>query len=181
MQTYIVLLRGINVSGKNILKMDALKTVLLEANFQNCTTYIQSGNIVFRTPILSPKTIQNTIKILLKENFNMDIPILVLKPERLVQLNIDNPFSSEAPKEIYFTLLSRLPEQEKLNLLTETSSKEDSFFIKNDHIYVHSPGGYGKTKFNNNFFEKKLDTTATTRNWKTIQKLIEIAQQVTNH
>ncbi len=180
MQTYIVLLRGINVGGKNILKMDALKKALHKADYKNCTTYIQSGNIIFQSTIESHNIIEDQIKKLLLDTFNLEVPVLAVKLSKLQHLKISNPFVLKDTKDLYFTLLSKTPLPENLLKLSETKHKEDAFTLIEDIIYIHCPGGFGKTKFNNNYFENKLKTSATTRNWKTINKLIEMAEQVEN-
>jgi uncharacterized protein (DUF1697 family) len=91
-----------------------------------------------------------------------------------------NPFTKEKsidPKKLHFTFLSETPDREKMDQIKEVDFSPDQFIIKGKEIYLHIPGSYGETKLSNKFFENKLKVSATTRNWNTVNKLCEMAQQ----
>lgn len=175
MQQYITILRGINVSGKNKIKMADLKQLLLDNHFEEVQTYIQSGNIVFQTSLKDPAT---AIHQLIKKSFGYDIPVLTKTRQQWENAIKNNPLLHSPkylPQFMHFTFLAQHPSLEQVSSLPENTHKDDYFTIHNDVIYIYCPNGYGKTKFNNNFFEKKLNISATTRNYKTTLKLLDIA------
>jgi len=177
---YIVLLRGINVSGKNKLKMADLRAMLEAMNFGNVQTYIQSGNIIFEHPKTPSSTLEERIKGQLMERFGYDIPVLALTVDELKDIFNHNPFLTKRNEDIaklYVTILKEKPDNERVSVVKEIEYKTDEFEMRDKLIYVFSPGGYGRTKFTNNFFEAKLKVQATTRNWKTITKLVEMSNE----
>ena len=169
MNAFIIILRGINVSGKNKLLMQELRDLLNELNFENVQTYIQSGNIVLST-VDDKENVATKIQEAIKTQFSYEIPVLVKTVAAWKQAIANNPYKEVEAKQQYFTFLS-----EKSNVTQiEVNAKEDEFTIIDDVVYVNAVGGYGKTKLNNNFFEKKLKVTATTRNLKTTMKLLDL-------
>ncbi len=181
MKTYIALLRGINVSGQKSIKMAVLKTMFENIGFSSVTTYIQSGNIVFKSNQTDTVTLSGVIKKEIAKHFGFDVPVLVLTPETLTAIYNNNPFAERIEKNViedkkmYFTLLSSAPDTTLTTELSSYASKEEAFVITDKVVYFYAANGYGKTKLNNNFFEKKLKCSATTRNLKTVIKLLELS------
>ena len=174
---YIVLLRGINVSGKNKLKMADLRAMLADMGFAEVQTYIQSGNIVLETEEVTETELEGRIKRQIKATFDYDVPTLVLKAEAWRVVFEGNPFLQNRQEDItklHVTLLAELPDNELVETLKSVQHKADEFQIIGKNIYLFCPDGYGRTKFTNTFFERKLKVAATTRNWKTVTKLAEI-------
>ncbi|CAM1372374.1 DUF1697 domain-containing protein [Tenacibaculum xiamenense] len=172
MKTYIIILRGINVSGKNKLPMKDLKELLEDINYKDVQTYIQSGNVILKSDD-SKEVIALNIKASIKNKFDYEVPTLVRTIEEWKEAIEKNPYKSVEEKQQYFTFLSGTPEE----VVIEIDAKDDEFEIINDVVYVNAVGGYGKTKLSNVFFEKKLRVTATTRNLKTTLKLLELAME----
>ena len=171
-QTYIVLLRGINVSGKNKLPMLDLKELLNKQGFQDLQTYIQSGNVVLKST-KTKEAISLIIKKGIQNAFGYEVPVLVKTLIEWEKAIANNPYKEVEAKQQYFTFLS---EASKEKIIAITNTKEDAYTIIEDVVYVNAVGGYGKTKLNNNVFEKKLNSTATTRNLKTTLKLLALAK-----
>lgn len=171
METYIVILRGINVSGKNKLPMQELRDLLKRLNFLDVKTYIQSGNILLKSEN-DKASISSKIKQAIEHNFGYQVPVLVKTISEWETVITNNPYKSVGEKQQYFTFLSEVPKHNTIEL----DAKDDEFTIINDVVYVNAVGGYGKTKLNNNLFEKKLKVIATTRNLKTTLKLLELAK-----
>lgn len=178
MPTYISILRGINVSGKNLIKMDALKKMFENLQFKNIQTYIQSGNIIFSTQSNSVKSLETKIASQIKKDFGFDVLVIVLTAEKLRGIIQQNPFTKDKQKDIsylYVTFLTDSPNEFDIKgILEKRSAGEEIEFGKNA-IYLFCPGGYGQTKLNNNFLESKLKVNATTRNWKTANELLKLA------
>ncbi|WP_397445444.1 DUF1697 domain-containing protein [Polaribacter sp. R77954] len=172
MKKYIVLLRGINVSGKNKIPMVDLRRLLTALKFQKVQTYIQSGNIILEAN-LNRNDICDTIKIGIKEKFGFDVPVIAKTISEWKKAIANYPFAIENEKIVAFTFLDRTPE---INEIEIKNIGEDQFKIDGDLIYVYCSNGFGKSKINNNIFEKKLKVTATTRNLRTTLKLLQIAE-----
>lgn len=177
MQTYIALLRGINVGGKKI-KMTELKVSFEELGFTDVVTYIQSGNVVFNSTITNVKSIQKNIETNLLSQYNFEVPVLLLKPKELKNIIEKNPFTKDPNREekfFYVVFLFEKPKEELIKKLYEIKVQNEEFYFESSSIYLYPCNGYGEAKMNNNFFENKLKVKATTRNWNTVNKLLEIA------
>lgn len=177
MLTYIALLRGINVSGHHKIKMTELQQLFMELGFKNVTTYIQSGNVVFRTNLEEPNKIEQQIINGIKHTFGYLVQVIVITKKSLETINASNPFLNEPNidiKKLHVTLLSNKPNENDIVPLKTLSKNGDSFINVDKTIYLYCPNGYGKTLLNNNLFERKLKISATTRNWNTISKLVEL-------
>ncbi|MEI6766089.1 MAG: DUF1697 domain-containing protein [Bacteroidota bacterium] len=177
MKTYIAILRGINVSGRNIIKMDALRIMMINEGFSNVTTYIQSGNIIFQYKKTAEEKIAHIISGLILQHFSLSVPALVIKKDALIHIVENHPFLNKCKDDlskIHVTLMSDNPGTLADNLPHDTYLP-DEFCIEGKTVYLYCPNGYGNTKLNNTFFENKLKTTATTRNMKTMQELVNLS------
>ncbi|QTD37255.1 DUF1697 domain-containing protein [Polaribacter batillariae] len=172
MKKYIVLLRGINVSGKNKIPMADLRTILTSLGFKNVQTYIQSGNIILETTLEKEETCSK-IKKGIQEEFGFDVPVLARTIEEWKKVIDNYPFSIENEKIVAFAFLSKKPKNLNLEI---RNLDEDKFQLNDDVVYLYCPSGFGKTKLTNNTIEKKLNVIATTRNYKTTLKLLELAK-----
>jgi uncharacterized protein (DUF1697 family) len=179
MITYIAILRGINVSGKRIIKMDALKEMLTELNFENVRTYIQSGNIVFEAKKINSNQLEKILSEEMKKQFGFDVPVIVLDIDELKSIITKNPFINNKKNDsahLYITFLNEEPVKAIAAKIPVTDYLPDEFSVFGKAVYLHCPNGYGNTKLNNTFFENKLKVSATTRNWKTTCQLLKIAE-----
>jgi uncharacterized protein (DUF1697 family) len=179
MAKFIALLKGINVSGQKKIIMSALKTLFEDLKFTNVQTYIQSGNVMFDSKVTNLKRLKIKIENRIKETCGFDVEVIVKTPDELRDALENNPFLKSKKNNdegIYFTFLSGKPLIDNIKKLTEVDYKPEEYTIKEDVIYLNFPKGYGKSKMNNNFLEKKLKVNATTRNYKTVKALLEIAK-----
>lgn len=177
MKSYIAILRGINVSGKNLIKMEALKDVLAGLKLTDIKTYIQSGNIGFKANKQSEERISETISKAIKKQWQYDVPVIVFEKSYLESVIKNNPFIKRKgldPAFLHVTFLNSYPDPELVKSLDVNAFKPDECIYGDKAFYLYIPGGYGHTKFNNTFFEKKLKVNATTRNWKTVTVLTEL-------
>lgn len=180
MKTYIVLLRGVNVSGKNIVKMAVLKTVLIDNCFKNVTTYIQSGNVILSSD-LSKEAVSNKIQQLIYDHFQLQIAVFCLDLQEMEFALKNNPFTENIePNKLFFTFLNEEPAADLLADLQKIDFVNDQFKVIDKVLYFYLPNGMSNSKLNNNFFEKKLKVTATGRNLNTIHKLIDLAKVSNN-
>lgn len=178
MKTYVALLRGINVSGHKKVPMAELRDILFKVGFVNVQTYIQSGNVIFRSTEEDIQKLTQIIQKEIKNYFDFEVPVLIKTNDELLNIFNDCPFSQEKRESSYFTLLYWTPDQLLVDNLGELKYPNEEIIILNSCIYFYSSIGYGNTKYNNNFFERKLKVTATARNYKTMLKLLSLSSDL---
>lgn len=177
MKTYIALLRGINVSGQKKIKMSDLRLFLEENGFNNVDTYIQSGNIVFQTKEENITKLENKISEIIKNQYGFDVPVVVKTSEEISNILANNPYKDSDDLEsnkIYFVLLKEAPTKENITVLTSISFENETLRVNFQCVYLRCALGAGKAKCTNNLIEKKLQVSATTRNYRTMLKLQEL-------
>jgi len=172
MKTYIVILRGINVSGKNILPMAELRELLSNLKFENVKTYIQSGNVVLNSEMSKDEVIEK-VKNGIATKFGYDVPVLVRTIEEWEKAIENNPYPTENHKIVSFTFLSEVPIETTIEV---NIINDDEYTVVSDMVYMYCPDGFGRTKLTNNLFEKKLKVIATSRNYKTTMKVLALAK-----
>jgi uncharacterized protein (DUF1697 family) len=174
MNKYAAFIRGINVGGIT-LKMADLKAILTGIEFKNVTTYIQSGNVIFDSNEIDKSLLERKIREAIKRKSRIEVAIFVKTKEQIQSLVSNNPFEKNMDeKRIYVTMLSKAPVGEKVGKIEAVNGANEKFILKKDVIYSYYGNGYGKSKYTNNYFEKVLDVSATTRNWTTINKIFDI-------
>lgn len=171
MTRYVALLRGINVAGKNIIRMDELEKSFSALGFAKVQTYLQSGNVLFSTDKSVEKKLADTIFSKIKHDFSLDVPVLVLSARELDEIAGSNPFGPKPgsdEKMFYCTFLFNPVSRENFHALDLPSAEGERAALHGNSILLYCPHGYGKTKLNNSYFERVLKVTATTRNWRTV-------------
>jgi len=179
--TYISILRGINVGGRNSIKMDALRQMYSDLGYTDVQSYIQSGNVLFRHQRSDTRTLEQVISRCIAETFGINVPVLVLTIDELRNAINNNPFTTTDPKDpntIHLNFLSEMPDTGLVDKITPERFLPDEFRLLGKVIYLHCPNGYGNTKLNNTFFEKKLKIAATCRNLKTTTELLAMADKL---
>jgi uncharacterized protein (DUF1697 family) len=178
MNTYIALLRGINVSGQKTIRMTDLKQLVESMGFQQVVTYVQSGNVVFQAVDENPARLETAIRAEIQRVFGFEVAVLIRTAADLQRVAAANPFVQrpESPVGLYVTFLAQRPPQAVLNQLKVPLAELDEYVMGDQEIFLYCPGGYGRTKLSNTFFERKLKMPATTRNWKTVCTLLEMAR-----
>lgn len=178
MHTYIALLRGINVNGQKMMSMEKLRTLLEDLGFTGVTTYIQSGNAVFQAGKSPHFVLEKKIQASILDVFGFSVPVMVKTTNEWSEVVKKNPFSKREhidESKLHTTFLSDMPNQSVVDEILAGEYGEDECIFSGKTVYLFCPNGYGKTKLANTFFEKKTSLIATTRNWKTILKLLELA------
>ncbi len=179
MHTFISILRGINVSGQRKILMADLKALYENLKFKDVITYIQSGNVIFKT---SEKSSNQSLSLLIEKailkQYKFDVPVIVRSIEEIENTIAINPFLKEKNiniEKLHVTFLAETPTQINLDSLKNINYPPDKFIVIDKEVFLYCPDNYGETKLSNKFFETKLKVAATTRNWKTINKLVEIS------
>jgi len=179
MNTKIAILRGINVGGKRKILMVDLKLLFEDLGFINITTYIQSGNVIFNSETkLTDIQITEKIENAITNKYGFTVPVIIKSIKEIEESIIENPFYQKDNQDInklHLTLLKEQPTSEN-QMKTESYNYEpDKFAIKGKNVFIFCKGKYHQSKLTNNFFENKLKVSATTRNWKTILKLVKLS------
>jgi uncharacterized protein (DUF1697 family) len=182
MTTYISILRGVNVGGVRKIKMDDLKKLYEELGFDKVITYIQSGNVIFKSEDhLSNEKAALIICNALFRKYGYEVPVLVRTTEEMQNTLISNSFLNDKDLDqdkMHVTFLAKLPEKEHLEAISKYDYSPDRFEIVDKDVFLYCPNGYGTSKLSNSFFENKLKVSATTRNWRTVKTLAEMAKVV---
>lgn len=175
---YIAILRGINVGANRKVPMAELKVLCAELGLINVQSYIQSGNIIFELAKPKPvSALQDRLHLTISETFGFDIPVIVRTAEEMAKSIANNPFLKEKDADIerlHLTFLKENPSPELVEKIKQLQFLPDRFDIIGNDVFIYCENGYGTSKLINPFFEKKLGVTATTRNWKTVMKLLEL-------
>jgi uncharacterized protein (DUF1697 family) len=163
MITHLALLRGINVSGHNMIKMEALKSTLEAIGFQKVRTYIQSGNVFVDAEEESASKVG-----------------FLIKQEILLACFANNPFLKEKEadlKKLYVAFVSIPLKSESINDLKMSQVKPDEVSIDQNRIYIKYAVGAGKTRLDQKYIEKKLNVVLTIRNWNTVTQLLKMYEE----
>ena len=176
MTAYIAMLRGVNVGG-NPLKMDWLRAACEEIGLRDVRTYVQSGNIVF-TSRLGAAAIAQTLKATVDAQTRLPVRVVIRSAAELAKIVAGNPFLKQDDVDVaklHVTFLDKTPAQSPLARLDALAGSRDQYRLAGREIYLHCPINYGETKLSNTAIEKVLGVGATTRNWKTVTTLYEMA------
>ena len=175
-EAYVALLRGINVGGKHILPMKELAAIFAAGKCSDVCTYIQSGNVLFKATPEAARRLPAQMSAKIQERFGFSAPVILRTREELAEVVRSNPFLSRGVPEtalhVYF--LADSPDAGAVKALDTNRSAPDEFRVIGRQIYLYVPNGMGRTKLNTAYFDPKLSTICTARNWATVTKLLEM-------
>jgi len=178
--TYIALLRGINLGGHKIVKMEQLRKAFGDLGFDDVKTYIQSGNVVFKSSRQPCESLAKRIEEKVLGQFGFPVPVVVKTTDEIGAVIKNNPLLKEKgidASKLHITFLSCAPEKSLLKALDGFAAAPDQFRCSSQAIYLHCPNGYHETKLGNNVLMKMLKVGTTTRNWKTVNQLYEMSSE----
>ncbi|MFV1983264.1 MAG: DUF1697 domain-containing protein [Thiohalomonadales bacterium] len=177
---YISILRGINVSGQKKIKMADLKLLFESLGFENVVTYIQSGNVLFNTKTKNKADLKSIIEQAIKKTYKFHVPVIIRSKNDFKKIINNLPFKSIDTEKngtiVLVTFLSDKPSKDKYTEIQQYVKSPEKLVIKDKEVYLYCPNGYGKSKLSNNFIENKLSVEATTRSWKSIHKIYDLAE-----
>lgn len=180
MITYIALLRAINVGGYRKIKMADLRNMFEKLGFKNVQTYIQSGNVIFDSDEEDSDKLSQSIEEKIKSDFGHDVPVMIRTRDKLKNLINDNPFEGqdEDPFMLYVTFFLETPPQEKQQEMTSLSSEIERFEFLNGELFsLIDKKTDQKTNFSNGYVEKIIGIPGTGRNWRSVNKIFEMASR----
>lgn len=173
----IALLRGINVGGRNKLPMKALVPIFEAAGCQGVRTYIQSGNVVFSAPSPAGQRVPEKVAAAILEQFGLRVPVILRTASELGAILHTNPFLGVDPggRSLHVAFLADQPTPENIAQLDPSRSPPDEFAVIGREIYLRFPNGTARSKFTTTYFDTRLGTTSTVRNWRTVLNLAEMS------
>lgn len=178
MTTQILLLRGVNVGGHNRLPMADLRALLEALGYSDIATYLQSGNAVCNAED-SPEVVAAQVAAALESGLSLSVPVVVRTAGQLEALVAANPLLDldDDPKRLHVTFLDGPPDADHLNALAEEAGElaPERIEVVGADAFLHTPGGFGVTRFTSLFLERRLGRVATTRNWRTVLALAEMS------
>jgi uncharacterized protein (DUF1697 family) len=181
MQTLISLLRGINMTGHNSVKMKDLSELYKDLGFVDVETYIQSGNVIFSCPeSRSSYDISTMLETTIHEKFGYNVPVMIRTMAEMKNLMSDNPFLDEGnfdASKMAVIFLHEEPTDTQIQKVSGVNYPPDKFKIAGTEINIYCPNGFGRTKLYTNFFEQKMGVVGTARNWKTITAITNLAER----
>ena len=174
MTTYAILLRGVMPTGRNRVPMAELRTALTAAGLREVRTYIQSGNVVARSD-LAAAAVASLVQRAIVADIGADIAVIVRTHDELRGVLAANPFPPDAATRTYFTLLQAPPAAPLAAAMSAFDFAPEAVQLAGRTIYTCYATRYSDSKFNNNFFERRLKVAATTRNFNTLSRLVELS------
>jgi uncharacterized protein (DUF1697 family) len=178
MPTWIAFFRGINVGGKNPLRMRDLTAVLKRLDCADIRTYIQSGNVVFQSSEGKADALSRRIASSIARERGFEPVVMVFGEKELAGALSGNPFpkAQSDPKSLHVFFLAAKPKSENVESLKQLKSKNERIVVKDKVLYLHAPDGIGNSKLAA-AVERRLGVDATARNWRTAAKMLELAQR----
>ncbi|MFD1773934.1 DUF1697 domain-containing protein [Paenibacillus rhizophilus] len=180
MGKYIALIRGINVGGNKIVKMQDLKTMLQSLGFQNVKTYIQSGNVVFDGGETGEEALKESIEKGIRDTFGFDASVIIRTAEELEAAIANNPFELAEPEEfkrLYVSFLAGELTDEAMERLRPYEDGEDKLRVIGKEMYILYCTKVSDSPLFKVPLEKIMGVSATSRNWNTVNKLAAMAAE----
>jgi uncharacterized protein (DUF1697 family) len=173
---HVAFLRGINVGGRNRLPMKDLAALFTAAGCGDVRTYIQSGNVVFTAAAALAKKLPAAIEAAIRKRAGIQVPLVIRSPDELRAVAGGNPLlkAGAPPEMLHVGFLVDAPTAAQVAVLDPKRSPPDEFVVRGREVYFRFPNGLGRSKLTSAYFDSKLGTTITVRNWRTVQALLEL-------
>jgi uncharacterized protein (DUF1697 family) len=181
MAVVISMLRGVNVGGHNMIKMEALRALYESLGLKDPQTYVQSGNVVFRTKGQDLAALARRIENAIERSFGFRPAVIVRTPAELRDVIARNPFATRRgidPSRLLVTFLVSDPTAEAREQILKIKAEPEELRINGRDLYTYYPNGMARPKLSWARIEKTLKTSGTGRNWNTVTKLLEIAERL---
>lgn len=179
MPVYVAMLRGINVGGNKIIKMDRLRASFESLGFARVQTYIQSGNVVFQAGRASSAAFSKKIENRIVQDFGFSAAVIVRTRDEIAHTIASNPYLKESGidlERLHVMFLREAPAPDALKDFARLTTKPDRSLCSGNEIYFHLPNGVARSSLANNAIERRRLNQATMRNWKTVNILHQMCQ-----
>lgn len=178
MPVVISMLRGVNVGGHNMIKMDALRDLYASLQLRGPQTYVQSGNVVFEADDREPAELAGRIEQAIERKFGFRVSVVLRTAAELREAAAKNPFAARPgiePSKIAVTFLASRPSAEVRGKLLAIEAAPEELHIAGRELYTYFPNGMARPKISWALVERTLGMPVTSRNWNTVTKLLEMA------
>lgn len=183
MNTYVALLRGVNLGPRNKLPMPELAKMFASVKCEEVRTYIQSGNVVFCASPKIAAELSEAMQKKIRQRYGFEVPVVLRSAEEIKAVVRDNPYAKRKTFEdvLNVMFLADRPAAERVKALDPNRSPGDEYIVQGREIYLWLPNGVGRSKLSNAYFDSKLGTVSTGRNWRTVLTLAEMADANLGH
>lgn len=173
---YIAFLRGINVGGKNKVKMETLREVCAALGFENVKTYINSGNVIFETKKTDDLKLAEKLGEAIEKEFSLKIKVIVRLISEIEEIVKNNPFAGqfENDKDLHVFFLDEEMSKDKAELLLSHNNENEQYFVRNREIFCLLKVSVLDSLMGKDYIAKKLKISSTARNWRTVNKILEL-------
>lgn len=181
MPVFIAMLRGVNVGGHNMIRMEALRTLCGSLELREAQTYVQSGNIIFKTSRRDAGSVAKLLEDGIEKTFGFRPVVVIRTPAEMRDVLTRNPFAARPevePGKLIVTFLARDPGAAGRQKVLGIKTDPEELRIEGRELYVYFPNGMGKSKLSPSVIEKALGTPGTGRNWNSVTKLLELAEKL---
>ncbi|MFC0508278.1 DUF1697 domain-containing protein [Micromonospora costi] len=177
MDRYVALLRGINLGSHARIAMADLRRLVTGLGHEDVRTYLQSGNVVFASAVRDAERLAAGIERAIADELGLTVPVLVRGTREMAAIAGGNPYAGreDDPTKLLVAFLRAAPERSRVDALTVPGGETAAFTVTGREVYLHYPDGYGRSKLSNAYLEKKLGVVSTTRNWKSVRALADLA------
>jgi uncharacterized protein (DUF1697 family) len=179
MTVAVSLLRAINLGPKNQVRMEALSALHEELGLTDVKTYVNSGNVVFRTKLRDVKALERKLEDAIERHHGFRPPVIIRTAEELRDAVARNPFAGRKgiePAKLHVVFLAGRPDAAAAERIRGIKVGPEEAYLSGRELYVYYPDGAGRSKFTAALIDKSLSTTGTARNWNTVTKLLEMAE-----
>jgi uncharacterized protein (DUF1697 family) len=181
MPVLISMLRGVNLGAHNRIKMDALRALYESLKFEDPRTYVQSGNVIFRTKEKNSPALAKKIQQAIEHTFKCSPEVILRTTDELKKAIAASPFADRRnlePGKILVTFLAAEPGPQARTTLLSLRSYPEEIHLKGRELYIYFPDGAGKSKLPWSRLEKLFQTTGTARNWNSVTNMLAMAQEL---
>jgi uncharacterized protein (DUF1697 family) len=177
MTAFVALLRGINVGKHRRVAMADVRAAAIDAGYDDVTSYLQSGNLIFESRGHTSAAVGAALEKVFEKSLQLDIDVIVRSASELAKVVAKNPlFDAKLdPKLLHVAFLKQKPTAAAARTVQDVAFGRDEFVLQGTELYFRYPTGSGQSKMSAAFFEKKLGTPATARNWRVVTALAELA------
>jgi uncharacterized protein (DUF1697 family) len=180
MNVMICLLRGVNLGGHKKVSMEVLRNLCTSLKYCDVQTYVQSGNVIFRTKEQDPVVVSKKLEQAIEQKFGFQVGVVVRRPSELKEVISRNPLAKKRgiePAKLLVIFLPEAPEAETRAAILQIKSKPEEIHLSGRELYIYYPDGVGRSKLAA-VLDRSLRKTGTARNWNTVTKLLEMAQKL---
>lgn len=175
--TFVALLRGINVGGKHRLPMEELREIFEQTGCDQVRTYIQSGNVVFRAEAAALPALGPQVEAAIGDRYGFQSPVIFRSAAELDDIVARNPFTGETDEEsLHVMFLRSTPSAGAVSALDPDEFAPDDFAVSGREIFLRCPNGVARSRLTSRYFDSRLETVSTVRNWRTVRTLLEMSR-----